>query len=116
MLKVKAYGHSDIGRLRTQNQDAFALDEKAGVFVLADGMGGMEDGAEAAKFVVNTVKTMLVDKMAKQDTKTIRYMIRSIRQTINETNKKLVSAINSHTGSTVVTSIIYNKAANALLT
>jgi serine/threonine protein phosphatase PrpC len=50
-----AYGLTDIGRVRRENQDSFIIDEKSGFFAVADGMGGMSAGALASKYAVNVL-------------------------------------------------------------
>jgi protein phosphatase len=47
-MKVRAYALSHIGMVREENQDAFLSDEQNGLFIVADGMGGLENGALAA--------------------------------------------------------------------
>jgi serine/threonine protein phosphatase PrpC len=55
MIELVARGASDVGKKRTQNEDAIGVDEAAGIFVLADGMGGHADGVVASKTTVQTV-------------------------------------------------------------
>ena len=47
---------SDCGRKRANNEDAFGAFPEAGVFCVADGMGGGDDGEIASTAVVNAVK------------------------------------------------------------
>lgn len=51
---IRAYGVSDIGCVRTSNQDRILLDEAAGLFLLADGMGGHGHGEVAAELALAT--------------------------------------------------------------
>ena len=44
--------HSDVGLRRTANEDSFHADDALGLYVVADGMGGHRDGAEASKRAV----------------------------------------------------------------
>ncbi len=44
-------GLSDVGRARSNNEDAIALDEAAGLVVLADGMGGYNAGEVASQML-----------------------------------------------------------------
>jgi len=43
---------SDVGRVRTQNEDAYGADEPKGLFVVADGMGGHAAGEVASGLAV----------------------------------------------------------------
>ena len=44
---------SDPGLVRTENQDSYCCFTNSGVFAVADGMGGGEGGARAARFVTD---------------------------------------------------------------
>ena len=49
-------GETDIGRLRATNQDAFAELTEAGLWVVADGMGGYRDGDVASRMVCEALQ------------------------------------------------------------
>ena len=63
MLSLRAAALSDIGRVRRENEDRFLLDEKSMVFGVADGVGGLPGGAEAAQLAVEQV-SRAIDGMA----------------------------------------------------
>ena len=46
---------SDPGRVRGNNEDSFRLAPEMGLFVLSDGMGGLEAGEVASRLAVETV-------------------------------------------------------------
>jgi serine/threonine protein phosphatase PrpC len=48
---------SDAGRVRGNNEDSFRLAPELGLFVLSDGMGGLEAGEVASRLAVETVMT-----------------------------------------------------------
>lgn len=52
MLLLRAAALSDIGRVRRENEDRLLIDEKAMLFGVADGVGGLPGGAEAAELAV----------------------------------------------------------------
>jgi protein phosphatase len=53
-------GHkSDKGLVRENNEDATYVNDKLGVYVLADGMGGHEGGEIASNIAVNTIARIL---------------------------------------------------------
>lgn len=52
---VRSAGQTDTGRVRDSNQDAILLDEAAGLWLVADGMGGHAGGAEASRIARETV-------------------------------------------------------------
>ena len=49
MTKLRTAALSDIGRMRSENEDQLIYDEKSQIFGVADGVGGLPGGAEAAK-------------------------------------------------------------------
>jgi serine/threonine protein phosphatase PrpC len=48
---------SDTGRVRENNEDTFKLAPELNLFVLSDGMGGLEAGERASRLAVDTVVT-----------------------------------------------------------
>ncbi len=54
-LAIHASGKTDVGMVRTNNEDCIGFDLHSGVFVLSDGMGGQAAGEVASKIAVDTV-------------------------------------------------------------
>lgn len=52
-------GLTDIGRIRETNEDAFGIDPKVGLMVVADGLGGHQAGDVASTFVVEKLPRQL---------------------------------------------------------
>ena len=40
-MLVTSYGHTDVGFVREKNEDSFLVDEKKGIYCVADGVGGL---------------------------------------------------------------------------
>jgi len=53
--KLATYLSTDVGRVRTNNEDALAEDRDLGLLVLADGMGGYNAGEVASAIATSTV-------------------------------------------------------------
>lgn len=53
---IDAYGLSDVGLVRKQNQDRILIDESVGLFVVADGMGGHTHGEIAAQVALSSIQ------------------------------------------------------------
>jgi len=59
MLSLRAAAHTDIGRVRRENEDRFLLEEERMLFGVADGVGGLPGGAEAAQLAIEQVAAAL---------------------------------------------------------
>jgi len=55
-LNLTAGGKTDQGLVGANNEDNFYLDEKQGLLVVADGMGGHASGEIASKLAVNVIR------------------------------------------------------------
>jgi len=54
-VRIKSGGISDVGRVRSNNEDCFRIVPELGLFVLSDGMGGEAHGEIASALAVETV-------------------------------------------------------------
>jgi serine/threonine protein phosphatase PrpC len=53
---IESFGVSDPGCIRTNNEDYFLLLPSAGLYVVADGMGGAQAGEHASRLAVETLR------------------------------------------------------------
>ncbi|MDP9036816.1 MAG: protein phosphatase 2C domain-containing protein [Myxococcota bacterium] len=58
-LRRSAFGLTDLGRKRPSNEDAFFVDDKLGLYIVADGMGGHAAGEVASREAVDTLHGMV---------------------------------------------------------
>ena len=63
---MEAFGLSDPGCVRRNNEDFYLLLPKAGLYVVADGMGGAQAGEHASKLAIDTVAAF-VEKSGRAD-------------------------------------------------
>jgi serine/threonine protein phosphatase PrpC len=55
-LRVEVGARSDIGMVRRNNEDCFAVDPQLNLFVVCDGMGGQAAGEVASKLAVDVIR------------------------------------------------------------
>jgi len=67
MKKAVAYGKTDIGRKRTNNQDSVLINEKLMLYAVADGMGGHKGGEIASSLCIEVLESA-VTKMVERNT------------------------------------------------
>lgn len=61
MLQLETAGLSDIGKKRDHQEDAFLVDDKRRLYVVADGMGGHLAGEVASAIIIDTLQTAVAD-------------------------------------------------------
>ena len=92
-LMIEAYGASNVGCVRTNNEDYFLVAPTIGLYVVADGMGGAQAGEHASKLAVETIYELLqkVDP-AQRDSKSIADALVSA---FEEANRRVMDAASS---------------------
>ncbi len=71
-MELESYARTDPGPVREQNEDSFLIDLEAGVFVVADGMGGHAAGEVASQMSVDTIHSILVGREDPEETRLVR--------------------------------------------
>jgi len=59
MLRARACGLSDVGVIRSHNEDCFEIDPEHQMFVVADGMGGHSHGEIASRIAVEAIREFI---------------------------------------------------------
>ena len=65
-MKFKAYGLSDLGRVRKLNEDSFLVSDDLKLYLVADGMGGHAAGDVASSKSIELIKTF-IERTAKDN-------------------------------------------------
>jgi len=66
MVVIESAGITDVGRKRANNEDALFFDDKLGLYMVADGMGGHLAGEIASQLVIDTIIDFMKSASAKQ--------------------------------------------------
>jgi protein phosphatase len=61
-FSVRAVGVSDVGMKRQNNQDSYLINEKLGLFAVADGMGGHSGGEVASALAVKALEHVFKER------------------------------------------------------
>ena len=59
-MRLAAIGATDVGRKRRHNEDAFLVMPEAGLFAVADGLGGHVSGELASRMAVDELASHFV--------------------------------------------------------
>ncbi len=117
--KIAAVELTDTGMVRDHNEDAIGSQREAGLYVLADGMGGYNAGEVASSIAVKTVLGLVNEAVQREDRAEIEsdtgFMRQSIilRDAIARANKIIHQTAHSHSGcegmgTTIVACIFYD--------
>ncbi len=114
MPKIDSYFRSDIGKKRSNNEDnsgAFEpqapreLDQSGRLFIVADGMGGHQQGEKASSFAVETLLKVYNEAPDIPPEKRLRDIIKQINQKLIEYSEKNLPR-GERTGTTLVAAVI----------
>jgi protein phosphatase len=91
-------GLTDRGRVRTSNQDAFAILNKCGVWIVADGMGGRAGGDIASRITVDGVADELSQRLGIRLSDSTEIQSRSdlLHQVVHRSNQAVREEASRH--------------------
>ncbi|MBI2681202.1 MAG: serine/threonine-protein phosphatase [Candidatus Solibacter usitatus] len=103
-MKLECWGQSDRGRVRENNEDRWFADARAGLAIVADGMGGAACGEIASSLCIETIPAYYRQTKDQQDFEG------SIKQAIRLANLRVFETARSMNGchgmgSTVVSAV-----------
>ena len=64
-MELHVWCQTDVGLRRESNQDFFLCDEEAGLYIVADGMGGHRGGEVASRMAAETLRDSIREAIAK---------------------------------------------------
>lgn len=72
-MQFNYYGTSDIGRIRTRNEDCFLCNPEERLFLVADGIGGQSCGDIASKMAISNIEEFVISSRSEDVTWPIPY-------------------------------------------
>jgi PPM family protein phosphatase len=84
-----AYGLSDLGCVRKNNEDTLLIDPVLGLYLVADGMGGAQAGEEASRLAVETVAESVAVALRNDDQALVQAFQRANRRVIERAHADL---------------------------
>jgi len=88
-VRIVSGGVTDVGRVRTNNEDCFRIVEPLNLFILADGMGGEAHGEVASALAVETIVKSCMDPAVDSGATLVGNSV----PTWGEKTKRLTSAV-----------------------
>ena len=101
---MNAAGKSDVGRLRTNNEDAYAVHEREGLMIVADGMGGHEAGEVASRQAVEVIYNAVSNGGAPESAPRTR--LRTAFRTANDAILRAAQQRGNNMGTTATVALI----------
>jgi protein phosphatase len=90
---------TDVGRVRTYNEDSLTAEAGSGIVVLADGMGGHRAGEVASRMATELITAGLKRKLADLKAGASPHPpLQSVGEVLAEANKSIFQAARSHPG------------------
>jgi protein phosphatase len=115
-LAVEVAGKTDVGCVRTNNEDNFGFDSRHGIFVVCDGMGGQAAGEVASKMGVDILLDYFRKQAPSAGTPSVNGQngssgAQSLANAIQLANKRIFQAGQEHNGrsgmgSTIVAALV----------
>lgn len=94
-MPIEATALSHTGMLREHNEDAHLADSRAGLFIVADGMGGHQAGNVASRLCVENLQARLAEVLP-LTTPTANALERALRDAIDYSHRLIQEAARGH--------------------
>ncbi|WP_256657070.1 MULTISPECIES: PP2C family serine/threonine-protein phosphatase [unclassified Pseudomonas] len=110
----RSAGHSQQGRARARNEDAFLDCPQRGCWAVADGMGGYHHGDVASQWVVSSLAELSAQGGLDRRVGAVRQRLQDVNQRLGDARVEPVAGSHVTMGSTVVALLLENGRAACL--
>ena len=122
-ILLQSGSKTDIGKIRENNEDSFYVNDKFGIYIVADGMGGYKGGEIASKIATEYLGERISKELESLNILNIKsnkflpneenIFLERLKNLIIETNYKIINESSQknlyNMGTTVVLAICFNK-------
>jgi len=111
-MTVSSSHLTDVGRVRDHNEDYVWVDEQAGVYIVADGLGGHEAGDVASRIAATTIGEMICAGIGAAVEDLLSAAVKELMTTAIEAANERVSAAaerggqDRHMGTVIVVALV----------
>ena len=89
MLNLLLIGKTDVGLVRSNNEDTFIVNNQAGYCLVADGMGGAAAGETASRIFAQTAEEIFAANMPVDE----QAIIESVQSTFRQANDRILAHV-----------------------
>lgn len=111
--KIEVCNISDVGQKRPHNEDSTLTDEKRGLLILADGMGGYKAGEVASAMAVTDIYKELLEGIKLNKNKGLEHPEQAISGAIKTANRHVITTAQEDKqcegmGTTIIAGYLHN--------
>lgn len=92
MYKIEFIGQTDVGRIRSNNEDAFMINPEAYYCLVADGMGGAAAGEMASQIFTQTAVELFRENLSVTE----QALVEKVQSTFLEANDRILDHVEKH--------------------